>query len=400
MSLFRRDATETRTVTYQDVFGTGGELPPSLHGDRVSSALRLAPVYAATSLIANLISTAPVKAFREATPGVLQMLDRQPQLVTNPSPYFGSRIDWWHQGLASVLLTGNATGYIVDIDNAGIPTKIIWLNPNEITVVEEQLDWFHVPQWHWRGRLLDPALVVHIPGYVMPGSVIGLSPIGLFKKQIETGISAQDFALDWYRNGASPSGWFKNTAKALKDGQAGKIKERFKVAVQNRDLLVTGNDWDWQALSVPADQAQFLEAIRANATTIASIFHVSPEDIGGNTGHPLTYKTLEQDGIKMNARALRPWASRFESVLSDLLPRPQHIAVDLDGLARGTVLERMQAHAAALAAGLETNPEGRAIEGRPPLTPAEIDAWQKNYKTAPPATAPEASPASAGDGAK
>jgi HK97 family phage portal protein len=389
VSLFRR--TEARAISYQDVWGSGGTIKDAVRGDQVGTALRLAPVYSATSLIANLISTAPVKAYRERVEGVLETLTPQPQLLTNPSPYFGSRIDWWHQGLSSVLLTGNAYGYVVDIDAAGTPTKIIWMNPNDVTVIEEQEDWFHTPQFYWRGRPLDPALVVHVPGYIMPGTCIGLSPIALFKSQIETGLSAQDFQLNWYDNGASPSGWFKNTSQTLKDGEADKIKARFKASVKNRDLLVTGNDWDWKALSVPADQAQFLQAIQANATTIASIFHVAPEDVGGTTGHPLTYKTLEQDSIKLNTRALRPWAARFEEVLSNLLPRPQFIQVNLDNLARGTVIERMQAHQVALATGLETNSEARAIEGRPPLTPAEVKAWQDNYRLVPtPEVAPTA----------
>jgi HK97 family phage portal protein len=381
VSLFRR--TEARAVTFQDVWGSGGNVKDTVRGDLISTALRLAPVYSATSLIANLIATAPKAGYRESSPGVLAKLSPQPQLVTNPAPFFGSCIPWWHQGVASVLLTGNAYGYVVDIDSAGVPTKVIWMHPNDVTIIEEQNDMLHTPQFFWRGRLLDPMFVVHVPGYVMPGSIKGLSPIGLFKTQIETGLSAQDFQLDWYNNGAAPSGWFKNTAQTLKDGDADKIKSRFKASVKNRDLLVTGNDWAFEALSVPADQAQFLQAIQANATTVASIFHVAPEDVGGTTGHPLTYKTLEQDGIKLNTRALRPWASRFEEVLSNLLPRPQFVSVDLDGLARGTVIERMQAHQVALLAGLETNDEGRAIEGRPPLTPEQVTFWQDNYKAAP-----------------
>lgn len=395
-------------MTYQDVWGSGGTMPPALRGDTVDAALRLAPVYSATSLIANLISTAPVEAYVEAAPNQLQRLAKQPQLAVNPSPYRGTRIDWLHQGMASALLTGNAIGYIVDVDAYGTASKVIWFNPTDVTVIEEQADWFHTPQWYWRGRPLDPSLIVHVPAYVMPGRTLGISPIALFKKQIETGLSAQDFQLDWYNNGAAPSGWFKNTSKALKDGQAGKIKERFKVAVKNRDLLVTGSDWDWQALSVPADQAQFLDAIRANATTIASIFHVSPEDIGGTTGQPMTYKTLEQDGIKLNARALTPWARRFEEVLSGLLPAKRYIKIDLDGLARGTVLERAQAHAQQLAIGIETNAEARAFEGKAPLTPDEVAFWQENYKAAAPPAAPApeatpaepATPAGPGDGAK
>lgn len=390
MSLFRRGAAETRGLSYQDVWGSGGNFAPPLNADTVNGALALIPVYSATGLICDLISTAPKEAYREGAPGVLSPLDRQPTLVTNPSPFqdYGRAISWWHQGLASVLLTGNAYGYIVAIDNAGTPTKIIWFNPNDVQIIEEQADWFHTPQYYWRGRPLDPTLVVHVPGYAIPGTVKGLSPIGLFKQQIETGLSAQAFQLDWYKNGAAPSGWFKNTAKAIPDGQSSVIKDRFKAAVKNRDLLVTGSDWDWTALGVPADQAQFLQAISANATQIAAIFRVSPDDIGGASPHPLTYKTLEQDGIKLRSRALRPWAARFEEVLSGLLPGNQKIRVNLDRIAEGTIMERTQAHAAALASGQETNEEARADWGRAPLTDEQTKAWKANYPPLKPPSVP------------
>jgi len=399
MSLFRRTpgTTEQRSISYQDVWGAGGNIAPALQADRVSGALRLAPVYAATSLIADMIATSPIRAYREKTEGIRENLAVQPQLIRNPNPWGTSRIAWFHQGLASVLLTGNAVGYVVAHDSAGTPSKIIWLNPNDITIIEEQEDWFHTPAFYWRGRFLDPALTIHIPGYTVAGSVKGLSPIGLFKTQIETGLHAQSYQLDWFKNGAAPSGWFKNTAQKLKADEATAIKTRFKSAVSNRDLLVTGNDWDWTSLAVPADQAQFLSAIKANATTIASIYKVSPEDIGGVLDKSLTYKTLEQDGIKMTIRALRPWAARFEEALTAILPRPQYAAIDLDWTSRGTVMERMQAHAVALAAGLETNDEARAAENRPPLTSSQVADWQGNYRASTAAEDPAASAAATSD---
>ena len=137
-------------------------------------------------------------------------------------------------------------------------------------MVEEQNDWFHTPSYYWRGRPLDRSLVVHIPAFTSPGSVIGLSPVALFKLQIETGLRAQQHGDDWFKNGASPSGQFKNTAKTLTPEEAATAKSRFRSAIQKRDVLVTGNDWDYTQLSVTANESQFLETIKANATQIAA----------------------------------------------------------------------------------------------------------------------------------
>lgn len=373
--------TEDRALSYQDVWGSGGSSSAITGPGMVSGGLRLIPVYAATSMIADLVSTAPLRVFREAPDGTRTLLASQPQLVTNPSPLLGvSRITWLHQCMTSLLLRGNAYGYIVNTDSGGKPSQIVWLNPDDVTVYEVP-EMIHRPTYWWRGRLLDPSLLVHIAAYTVPGSVQGLSPLALFKAQIETGLQAQQFGSDWFKNGAQPSAMFKNTAKTLSPEDSDVAKQRFKSAVKSRDVLVTGKDWDYTALSVKANESQFLETIKANATQIASIYRVSPEDVGGETGTALTYKTLEQDQARLTARTLGVWCERIAAELTYLLPRPQYARFDLDKLAQGDKTSRMVAHAAALAAGVETLPEARADEDKPPLTPEEVDQWQQWYRT-------------------
>lgn len=391
MSIFFH-RSEERAVSYQDVWGSGGNVDTSPIGGRdiVGNGLRLIPVYAATSLIADLVSTADLRVFREAPDGTRTPLATQPQLITKPAPY-GSRIDWLHQAMSSLLLRGNAYGYITSLDGAGRPQQIQWLNPDDVTVYEEQQDWFHRPRYWWRGKPLDRSLVVHVPAYTFPGSVIGYSPLALFKMQIETGMRAQQFGSDWFKNGSTPSGHLKNVNKTLTPDEAATAKKRFKASVQNRDPFVTGSDWDWASLAVSANESQFLETIKANATQIAAIYRVSPEDIGGETGRSMTYKTLEQDNTKLTVRTLGVWCGRLEAVLTDLLPRPQYARFDLDQLARGDMTSRMIAHTAALTAGIETNAEARASENKPPLTEEEVAQWQEWYrKTEPSQVSPKA----------
>jgi HK97 family phage portal protein len=241
------------------------------------------------------------------------------------------------------------------------------------------------PVYHWNGTPLDPRLLIHVKGFTYPGSVLGLSPLALFKVQIETGLSAQAYTRDWFDNGASPSGHMKNTAQTLTDDESKKLKDRFKVATANRDVLVTGNDWDWTALGVPADQAKFLETIQSTANQIAAVYRASAEDVGGTTSDSLTYKTLLQDQQRLSQWALRPWASGFEGVLTNLLTHTAYARFDLNANAQGTVLERMQAHKAAMEIGVETQAEARTAEDRAPLTDAESAAWLAYIAKQPPA---------------
>lgn len=391
--LFRQRRPEARSLSYQDVWGSGGTVATVLGGsDVVSGGLSLIPVYAATSLICDMIATSPLDVYRLDRDGATTRLPSQPQIITNPAPGIDP-ITWKSQAISSLLLRGNAYGYITAVGSDGWPSQIVWLNPDLVTLYEEQNDYFHTASYWWRGVPLDPSLVVHVPAYTFPGSKRGYSPLALFKTQIETGLQAQKFANDWFRNSANPSGHLKNVAKELTAEQADNVKHKYKAAIANRDVFVTGSDWDYAQMAVQAEESQFLQTIRATATQIAAIYRVSPEDIGGETGTSLTYKTLTQDATKLQVRALYPWAKKLSDAISSHRPGPQVAIFNLDATSKGDRTTRIAAHAAALAAGLETLDEARADENKPPLTPEQIAFWQDNYKKSAAPAAPEPAPA-------
>lgn len=361
-----------RSISYQDVWGSGGDT--SLIGSSIESALRVVPVYAATSLISDLIATSPMHAYRDLGNGVREKLPTQPKLVTQPAK-FGGRITWMTQALSSVLLRGNAVGVILSRDRANTPTTIAWQHPDNVQIDEQGF----LPRFFVGGLEVPRSEIVHVPAYVVGDSIVGLSPLRLFRMQIEAGLQAQSFGLDWYRNGTPPSGTLKNSAKTIDSKEADKIKARFRAAVAGNDLFVHGSDWDYKALTVTPADAQFLEQIKATATQIAAVYRVQAEDIGGETGSSLTYSTQELNDIRLSRRALLPWTARFEEALSALMPRPQYLRINLDAGIRADLKTRMEAHDIATRIGVETNDEARALEEKAPLTPEQQKQWQSMY---------------------
>lgn len=363
---------EQRAITVADVPWSHGGV--SLAPSSVEQSLRLIPLYAAVAGIADSIATLPLHAYQNLGAGIRQPVEKTPALVKDPG-VVGSRVDWLVQAITSLLLRGNAYGLIVDHDRAMWPTKILWLNPASITVDETNV----VPVYRSHGKVIPNDQIVHIPAFVLPGSIVGLSPLSLFRMQITKGLTAERYATDFFDRGIMPPGVLRNKAKVLEEGAAEVAKRRFKASVQGRDIFVTGNDWDWQALTVPQDDAVFLETIKATATQIAAMYRVPPEDIGGETGSSMTYQTLEMNEIKRAQRALLPWTARLEAALNRLIPDPVYVKFNLDAVARADLKTRMQAHEIALRSGLETNDEGRAMEERPPLTDDQKAEWQEHY---------------------
>jgi phage portal protein BeeE len=179
--LFGKPAVEQRSISFQDVWGSGGS------ATRGVNPLSIVPVYSATGLIADQFASSPCAVFDKTDSGVPTRAKVQPQLVRDPGVNGLDIYSWKHQAISSALLRGNAYGYILNRDRDGVPSTVVWLNPNDVDVDESGA----VPVFTFKGNVIPRARLIHIPAYVQAGSVVGLSPLALFKAQIETADAAQ-----------------------------------------------------------------------------------------------------------------------------------------------------------------------------------------------------------------
>ena len=340
-------------------------------GDSISDALRLVPLYGAVSLVADAISTAPVHEFADRGGGRVRINDdavvREPGLGID-------RISWVCQAVSSLLLRGNAYGFGTGLDVAR-PTSVMWLPPDQMVVDESGV----LPEYYLNGQHIDRGLITHIRGHVLPGSCVGLAPISLFRTQLQTGRRVDVASSDWYGQAANPRGILSNKTGPLTPDQIETTKQRYQESVKSGDILVTGNDWQWQSLTVSPADAQFIGQMQMTANQIAAIYHVPADEIGGTTGNSLTYSTVELNGIKFNQRAILPWTARIEQAWSSWVAQPRYVRFNLDATLRVDLKTRMDAYAVALKNGVYTQDRVRALENEPPMTPDEVTAWQENY---------------------
>lgn len=350
-------------------------------------ALRVVPVYAATSLIADQFAVLPWAVY-EFNDGQRRRLTPQPELMWNPHPHPQfTAIEWKHQFASSFLLRGNAYGVITDLDSQGRPSKIVWLHPDGMRVDESRRNSPEV-QYEYNGIPLDSSTLIHIPWYPPPGSLVGLSPIAQFRQTIETGGSSTAYGSNWFRTGARPSGHLKYGAGPLDSEATAVAKARFKAAVANNDIFVTGNDWDWTALSIAPGDAQFIETTELTANQMAAIFRVSPEDIGGARSGSLKYETLELNQINFQIRTLMPLYARLEAHVNRFLPDYQYMKFNPDAVVRADLMSRTQAEEIQLRSFIRTNEEVRALEELPALTPEQMKQAMLLYGKAPAPTNP------------
>ncbi|WP_405769296.1 phage portal protein [Actinacidiphila glaucinigra] len=363
---FRR-RQQQRAITFQDVWGSGGDATLLGHSGQ-ERALRLAPVYAATRLLADSVASLPLRSYRQTpsgrTPALAPSLFRRPAAV-------GTRYDWMHRCMTSLTLRGNAYGLVVAWGPDGWPSQIEWLHPDDVSI-EDNLAAY--PVWYYKGRRIEDGQMFHIPAYTLPGQILGLSPIAYFAMTTDTGLLAERFGHDWFQNGSTPSAVLETDGEVSREN-ALILKQRFKEAAAGRDVVALGLGTKYRAISVPANESQFLETIKATANTIAAIYGVPPEKVGGTTGNPLTYTTVEQNSIDLLTWTLRPWLARLEEALSMLRPPTEECAFDADAMLRTDTLTRYRTYQIARAIGLNNIDELRAKEDEAPLPNGQGQDW-------------------------
>lgn len=351
---FRRGPEEQRAVTSIAGWGRGDDV---MFDSAMKSALAVVPVFAAVRLLTDRITTLPMQGYRSTPGGGHERLPLAPVF-----PVHG-RIRWLQQALMSLLIKGNAFGYQTGMTGTGWPARVQWLNPERMAVDESGAH----PIYRYNGVEIPRDMIRHIPAYALPGSVMGLSPIGACAQLTSTGRYSQSMMEDWFKNRAVPGSKFVNSGKTLDMTEAETISDRLSARIRTGKPLVYGNDWSFEAVQLSAADAAFIESAKLTATQVASIYGVPPEKIGGETGSSLTYSTVELNNIDLAQSSLQPWTARLEEEFTSWLPAPRYVKFNLDASIRVETKARYEVHQIARNIGLNNIDEIRALEDLPPL---------------------------------
>ena len=264
MGLFSRRSAEQRSVSFQDVWGSGEDLVKATSD---ADALKLSIVVACVNLRANLLSQLPWDAY-VTVDGRLQIMDVQPAVIESPSML--PRSQWLKQMSISRDIWGNAFG---TMDGA----RVEWLNPAQVTVLEDDPARGRL-RLSYRGRQMDRRSMVIVPGMPTPGKHLGVAPLSS-SGLVDLAVKAQTFGSDWFQNGAMPSGVITSDEE-LSSEQARDIKAAVKRSWRNRQVGVLGSGLKFDPVDQDADSTQFLSTLRHIQLVFWPTYVVHPKMVG------------------------------------------------------------------------------------------------------------------------
>lgn len=336
-------------------------------------ALRQSAVWAAITLRADLMSSFPIDVFRKVAG--IQMEVPKPPIFVNPDGKSMTMREWMYSSQVDLDRVGNCYGIITEKDALAKPRAIELVAHDKVTVVVKK----GVVTYRIGGEVYDASEIWHEKQYTLPGLVMGLSPTAYAAWSLGLWASAAEFAADWFtNNGNIPSGHLRNTAKTLADGEADKVKARYKVAVEGGDIFVTGKDWEFKTDVAAASEAKFLEQQGYSDAAAARFYGVPGDMIDVATkGQSITYANITQRNLQFLITKMGPAVGRREDALSSMLSAPRFVKLNTAALLRmdpettsRILINEVQ--------GMITAPsEARALMNRAPFTPEQLDEFKQ-----------------------
>lgn len=371
-SIFDRFKREDRAISFQTVWGSGGDVVLGNNSNTrvdAKTAFALVPVFSAISLISDTISTLPVDAYQRIDGNRKPYRPRpswvdQPDIDQTRSGHYGSV-------LVSLLIWGNSYTRIFR-NSKGEVVNLVALNPQKMEVTRSAIG---RKLFHYEGEpaALTSDDIIHLTDILEPGEVCGISRVERLREALGLGLALQDFAATFFGQGVSgslavtvPGNITPDQARQLSDSMSNRHGGWRK---SGRVPIISGGA-DIKDISVKNDQSQFIESRRFFVEEVARLFNIplSMMDVPGTQ----SYASVEQNAIQFVTHTLRPYIEKIEWSYSRLLPEQAFLKFNVDGLLRGDFNSRITAYATGLQSGFMSINDVRRIEDMTPVHGGDV----------------------------
>jgi len=212
--------------------------------------------------------------------------------------------------------------------------------------------------------------MIHLKNLGTDG-LVGMSPIQLQRESLGTAYAKIQHEGAFYSNGAKASGILmtpghlgipekKNLEESFEKAHSG-AKNRFKTILLEEGVK-------YQQLTIPQNDAQFLESKQFDQTEIAGWFRVPPHMIGNL--NDANYSNMDNQDRGFAKYSIVPWTTRFQQEIDrklffDAERGRVKSQFNLDDLIKGDIKTRYEVWNQGIQAGILRPSEPREAEGWP-----------------------------------
>ncbi|MBR0484568.1 MAG: phage portal protein [Oscillospiraceae bacterium] len=330
-------------------------------GKRVTdkTALQHIVVYACVRVLSEAIAQLPLHVYKYTDNGK-ERVPKHPLyflLHDQPNPEMTSFV--FRETLMShLLIYGNAFAQIIRNGRGEVVglyplmpdcVKVDRDDKNRLIYIYSRYDEANPNVKKMGDIVLGAEDVLHIPGLGFDG-LVGYSPIAMAKNALGISLACEEYGASFFANGASPSGVLEHPG-VIKNPE--KVRNAWRQAYgsgNSHKVAVIEEGMKYTPISIPNNEAQFLETRKFQLEEIARLYRV-PLHLIGDLEHA-TFSNIEQQSLEFVKYTLDPWIVRWEqsmqkALLSDSEKGTYFIKFNVEGLLRGDYASRMQGYATA-----------------------------------------------------
>jgi len=356
------------------------------------TSLQVTAVYACVRIISEAVASLPIHIFAELADGSRERLATHPLytlLRYEPNEEMTAFV-FWETLMSHLLLWGNCYAQIIR-DGRGQVRALYPLLPDRIDVSRNErgrIIYTYSPDGGERQIKRDSREIVlnadevfHVPALGFDG-LIGYSPIAVIKNAIGMALAIEEYGSRFFANGARPGGVLETT-KTVKN--ADQVREDwnslFRGSGNANKIAVLEEGLTYKPVSVPPEDAQFLESRKFQLNEIARIFRVPPHMLGDLDR--ATFNNIENLSLDFVKYTLDPWLIRLEDAIRKSLFLPSekglyYAKFNVDGLLRGAYRERMEGYRVGIQNGFMSQNDVRALEDLNPIEDGDTYAVNGN----------------------
>lgn len=274
--------------------------------------------------------------------------------------------EWLYASQLDLDSTGNFVGIVHERGADGLPTRIEPVNADAVTF---QIKGTRIKSCRVDGEDLPLQHLWHERQFTLSGLPIGLSPLAYATMTLQTGLAAQEFAHDWFSNGAAPSAHLRNVDQKLDPKDAELTRRRFLASQkQAGGVFVSGKDWEYSALSAKAAESGFVEQAHLTDVELCRFLGVPADmvDVAVESS-TLNYANITQRNLQLLVMNLGPAIKRREDALSRLTSKPRFVKLNRSAILAMDDKSRAELFKLQIDSRTRTPDEVRALDDQQPL---------------------------------
>ena len=365
-------------------------LEPTYTGSTVTveKSLRLVPVFSAVSLLSSAVGSLPLKVYKRLPDGGKELAPQHRAtrlLSVQPNP-MSSADEVFESVTAALLLWGNAF-LMKEKDDQGNLIALWPISPSRMRIGRRPQD--GMPEYYIDGRGSDEGggftgnTFIHFRGLSFDG-LVGLSPIQNARQTLGMHQALEEYAGRFWANSAKPGGVLTHPNRLTPEG-AERLRAQWNNAhgglANSAKVAILEEGMKFEAMSLPAEDAQLVETLHLGDIRIAQLFRIPPRMLMADVKDSFTYSSAEWEAIDFVKWSLRRWLVRIEGALlrdadvfSSLgLGANYFCKFDTNEMTRGDRAAQAATDVALLAAGVLTVDEVRQNFDLNPLVEATVD---------------------------